>query len=120
MPILAPQTNEHMPRNKCVRHIGFDPTTTYYKPRGIPMRFLEEISLELDELEAIRLKDHEGLYQDAAAEKMKISRQTFGRILESAHKKIAEALIYGKAIRIENEINYSTINLINNENSNPN
>lgn len=84
------------------------------------MRFLEEITLELDEFEAIRLKDHEGLYQDAAAEKMKISRQTFGRILESAHKKIAEALVNGKAIRIENEVNYSTKNNINNENSYPN
>lgn len=109
-----------MPRNKCVRHIGFDPKTTYYKPRGIPMRFLEEISLELDEFEAIRLKDYEGLYQDAAADKMRISRQTFGRILESAHKKIAEALIYGKAIRIESEINYSTKNLINDENCSSN
>jgi uncharacterized protein len=120
MPILAENYNEHMPRNKCFRNIGFDPKTNYYKPRGIPMRFLEEITLELDEFEAIRLKDHEGLYQDAAAEKMKISRQTFGRILESAHKKIAEALVNGKAIRIENEVNYSTKNNINNENSYPN
>lgn len=109
-----------MPRNKCFRNIDFDPKTTYYKPRGIPMRLLEEITLELDEFEAIRLKDYLGLYQDTAAEKMKISRQTFGRILESAHKKIAEALIHGKAIHIENEINYSTKNTVSNENSNPN
>lgn len=65
------------------------------------MNFLEEVSLEIDEFEAIRLRYHEGLYQDHAAGKMKISRQTFGRILESANKKIAEALINGKAIKID-------------------
>lgn len=92
-----------MPRYKSHRCINFDPKTTYYKPRGIPMKFLKEINLELDEFEAIRLKNYEGLYQERAAEKMKISRQTFGRILESAHKKIADALINGKAIRIDNK-----------------
>jgi predicted DNA-binding protein (UPF0251 family) len=93
-----------MPRNKSHRCIDFDPEVTYFKPRGIPMKMLEEIKLDRDELEAIRLRNFEGLYQEQAAEKMKISRQTFGRILESAHKKIAEALINGKAIRIENEL----------------
>lgn len=93
-----------MPRNKSHRCIDFDPEVTYFKPRGIPMKMLEEIILERDELEAIRLRNFEGLYQEQAAEKMKISRQTFGRILESAHRKIAEALINGKAIRIENEL----------------
>lgn len=92
-----------MPRTKCKRNIEFNPETTYYKPRGIPMNLLEEIKLEMDEFEAIRLRDFEGLYQEQAAEKMKISRQTFGRILESAHKKIADALIKGKSIRIENK-----------------
>lgn len=67
------------------------------------MKFLEEINLEMDEFEAIRLRNYEGMYQEKAAERMKISRQTFGRILESAHKKIADAMINGKAIRIENE-----------------
>ncbi|NJN25234.1 MAG: DUF134 domain-containing protein [Cyclobacteriaceae bacterium] len=89
-----------MPRTKCRRHIASDPQTTYYKPRGIPMVKLQEIRLDLDEFEAIRLRDYEGLYQELAAEKMKISRQTFGRILESAHKKIADALLNGKAIAI--------------------
>ena len=70
------------------------------------MNLLSEIKLELDEFESIRLRDHEGLYQEQAAEKMGISRQTFGRILESAHKKIADALIHGKAIRIDNELNF--------------
>ena len=93
-----------MPRNNMRRCIDFDPEVTYFKPRGLPMKMLEEIKLERDELEAIRLRNFEGLYQEQAAEKMEISRQTFGRILESAHKKIAEALINGKAIRIENEL----------------
>jgi predicted DNA-binding protein (UPF0251 family) len=65
------------------------------------MRLLEVVNLTVDELEAVRLADLEGLYQEAAAEKMRISRQTFGRILESAHKKIADALVNGKALSIE-------------------
>jgi predicted DNA-binding protein (UPF0251 family) len=109
-----------MPRKKCFRNIDFDPKATYYKPRGIPMRLLEEINLEMDEFEAIRLKHHEDLYQDQAAEKMKISRQTFGRILDSAQKKIADALINGKAIRIDNEINYPINKQLSDENSSSN
>lgn len=103
MPELAIYYNKHMPRTKCHRFIESDPKTNYFKPRGIPMKFLEEINLEMDEFEAIRLRNYEGLYQEIAAEKMKISRQTFGRILESANKKIADAMINGKAIRIENK-----------------
>ena len=48
-----------------------------------------------------RLADLEKLYQEEAAEKMKISRQTFGRIIDSAHRKVAEALVEGKALKIE-------------------
>jgi predicted DNA-binding protein (UPF0251 family) len=106
-----------MPRKKCFRHIDFNPKSTYYKPRGIPMNFLEEVNLEMDEFEAIRLKHHEGLYQDQAAKKMEVSRQTFGRILDSAHKKIADALINGKAIRIENELNFNINKSYSHENS---
>ena len=62
---------------------------------------LEEINLTLDELEAIRLADFDGLYQEDAAKKMNISRQTFGNIINSAHKKIADALINAKALKIE-------------------
>jgi len=90
-----------MPRKKCKRHIDSQPGVSYYKPLGIPLRFLDEVSLQLDEFESVRLADLEGLYQEDAAEKMKVSRQTFGRILKEARKKIAEALIHGKAIRIE-------------------
>ncbi len=65
------------------------------------MRELDEEILGLDEMEAIRLADSEGLYQADAAEKMGVSRQTFGNILKTAHRKIAEALIKGKAIKLE-------------------
>jgi predicted DNA-binding protein (UPF0251 family) len=77
------------------------PQTNYYKPRGIPLSVLEEVTLTVDEFEAIRLTDLEGLYQADAAEKMSVSRQTLGRILESAHKKIADALVNGKALLIK-------------------
>ncbi|MGC8684203.1 MAG: DUF134 domain-containing protein [bacterium] len=90
-----------MPRPVCRRRVGFMPGVRYFKPMGIPMRMLEEIVLSVDELEAVRLADYQGLYQEQAAEKMRISRPTFGRIIESAHRKIAEALITGKALRIE-------------------
>lgn len=62
---------------------------------------LETIELATDELEAVRLTDLEGLYQEQAAEQMGVSRQTLGLILKRAHKKIAEALIQGKAIQLE-------------------
>ena len=84
---------------KC-RMIGVSPTATYFKPRGIGMFMLEEVSLELDELEALRLADFEGLYQADAAERMGISRQTFANIVERARHKVADALIHGKALKI--------------------
>jgi len=77
------------------------PGSNYFKPRGIPLTSLEEIVLSVDEFEAIRLADLEGLYQEQAAERMKVSRQTFGRIVEAAHRKVAEALVKGKALKIE-------------------
>ena len=90
-----------MGRPKTCRRVGFLPDTKYFKPRGIPLSLLEEVILTVDECEAVRLADLEGLYQEQAAEKMAVSRQTFGRIIESAHKKVAEALIKGKALKIE-------------------
>jgi predicted DNA-binding protein (UPF0251 family) len=67
---------------------------------GIPMPELEVLSINLDELEAIRLADREGLYHEEAAGRMGVSRVTFGRILEKAHAKVAEALLDGKALVI--------------------
>jgi len=62
---------------------------------------LEEVDLTMDELEAIRLADLEEMYQEDAAKKMNISRQTFGNIVASAHKKIADSLVNSKALKIE-------------------
>jgi len=90
-----------MPRPINQRLVDCFPRCRYYKPAGIPLRMLEENILTMDELEAIRLCDAEGLYQDAAAEKMGVSRQTLGRIVESGRKKLADALVNGKAIRLE-------------------
>ena len=90
-----------MPRPKCRRNICGMPDKNYFKPRGIPAGDLEEIVLNLDEFEAIRLADHEQLYQEEAAARMNISRQTFGRIIDGAHKKIADVLMNGKALKIE-------------------
>lgn len=85
---------------KC-RRVNFMPGVTYFKPAGIPLRVLDEIHLTVEEVESIRLKDLEGLDQEQCAKKMNISRATFQRVLESARKKLAEALLNGKAIRIE-------------------
>lgn len=72
-----------------------------FKPRGIPLSGLDEVNLEIDELEALRLADYEGLYQQEAAERMNVSRATFGRIVEAAHRKVADAILHGKALKIE-------------------
>ena len=90
-----------MPRPIKVRRISCNPEANYFKPRGIPVAELEEVVLSEDELEAIRLADLEGFYQEKAANEMNISRQTFGNIIRAAHKKIADVLMYGKALKIE-------------------
>lgn len=89
-----------MPRPCKRRKICLELKAVYFKPRGIPMDALDEVVLEVDELEAVRLADLEGMYQEDAAKKMNISRQTFGNIIARARAKIAEALIRGKALKI--------------------
>jgi len=90
-----------MARPKCPRRVGAAPVATYYKPIGIPMSALDEVVLELDEFEALRLADLEGMYQQQASEAMGVSRPTFARVVEMARKKVADALVHGKALRIE-------------------
>lgn len=90
-----------MPRPRIPRCIRFKPDVYYFKPRGIPLRQLKEVLLLPDELEALKLHDLDGLEQIEAAGKMKISQPTFARILGSAHQKITEAIVRGKAIKIE-------------------
>jgi predicted DNA-binding protein (UPF0251 family) len=89
-----------MPRPRLCRRIEFNPNITYFKPQGVPMRELEIVELSAEEVEALRLKNTEGLEQEEAAKKMNTSQSTFQRILSSAYKKITEALIEGKAIKI--------------------
>jgi predicted DNA-binding protein (UPF0251 family) len=85
---------------KC-RRVAFLPGVTFFKPAGVPLRSLEEVQLSLEEVEALRLKDLEGLEQEEGAEKMNVSRPTFQRVLASARKKISDAILNGKAIKIE-------------------
>ncbi|MBS4032551.1 MAG: DUF134 domain-containing protein [Clostridiales bacterium] len=90
-----------MPRPPKCRRVEFEPQVTYFKPAGIPKHKLEELVLTVEELEAIRLKDREGLEQEICAERMNVSRATFQRVLGAARGKIAEAITEGKAIRVE-------------------
>ena len=90
-----------MPRPVKCRRVCCTPGADYFKPRGVPLRDLEKIVLTMDEFETLRLADLEGLYQDVAGARMGVSRQTFGNILDSAHKKIAECVVNAKAIKIE-------------------
>jgi predicted DNA-binding protein (UPF0251 family) len=90
-----------MPRPRLLRDVHHEPGVTYFKPAGIRMNELEEIVIAVDEFEAIRLKDLIGMDDNEASKKMNVSQPTFNRIVNSARRKISEALINGKAIRIE-------------------
>ncbi len=90
-----------MPRPFCQRRVAGTPAAAIFKPIGIPVSQLEEVVLTLDEFEALRLADLEGRYQEEAAAMMRISRPTFSRVVESAHRKVADALVHGKALRME-------------------
>ncbi|MEA3296112.1 MAG: DUF134 domain-containing protein [Patescibacteria group bacterium] len=89
-----------MPRPRLYRKIRFNPDITYFKPQGAPMRFLDMVELTAEEVEALRLKNDKNLDQNEAAKMMKTSRSTFQRILISAYKKVTNAIIEGKAIKI--------------------
>ena len=90
-----------VPRPVKWRKVSFIPGVRYFLPAGVSQYELEEVVLKVEELEAIRLKDVEGLEQEACADRMEVSRPTFQRILNTARAKVAEALVNGKAIRIE-------------------
>ena len=87
-----------MPRPQCCRRIQGRPCATSFRPTGVLESSLEAVRITLDELESIRLADLEGLYQLEASERMGVSRATFGRILDAAHRKIAEALVHGRTL----------------------
>lgn len=90
-----------MPRPRRCRRIGSNPCFNYFKPAGIGLNELDENVLTIDEYEALRLKDYVGLGQSECSEKMHISQPTFHRLLISARQKVADSIISGKAIRIE-------------------
>ncbi len=90
-----------VPRPSSCRLVSGAPGAVLFKPAGVPAQLLAEVVMTLDEFEAIRLADLEGLYQEEAAGRMGISRTTFGRILDSAHRKVAEVLAGGRCLRLE-------------------
>lgn len=90
-----------MPRPFKPRRVKAMPRVAYFKPSGVPMAFLEEVVLTVDEMEAVRLKDLEGLEQHDCATRMGVGQSTLQRILVSARQKIAQAIVEGKALRIQ-------------------
>lgn len=90
-----------MPRPRRRRRIRRRADIDIFKPAGVPRKELEEVKIGHDEVEALRLKDSEGLTQKAAAEKMDVSQPTFSRLLKEARKKVAEAVSEGKSLVIE-------------------
>lgn len=86
------------PRKNC--RVTVDPRVDFFKPRGIRLSELEHVALEVEELEALSLADLQGLSHKEAGSLMKVSRPTFGRILGRARRKVADALVHGKAIQI--------------------
>jgi len=89
-----------MPRPESDRIIDEPPLYTEFKPMGIPGRNLEQIKLSLDEFEALRLADHEGLSHEEAADQLEISRSTFTRLIRKARKKVADFMFLGKILTI--------------------
>jgi len=90
-----------MVRPQKKRIVKYKSNVCFFKPRGIPMLDLEEVCLTVDELEAIRLADLKGMPHEEGGQQMNVSRATFGRILQKARNKVAEALIKGKAIKVD-------------------
>ena len=88
-----------MPRPKIPRFVSAYPAIAAFVPQG--MAVTGEVSMSVEELEAIRLSDFEGLDQETAAKMMAVSRHTYGRILASARSMVAEALVTGKALKID-------------------
>ncbi len=90
-----------MPRPVKLRRVDSLPAATFFKPAGVPMAQLETVVLAMEEVEAIRLKDIESLHQEQCAQRMGISRATFHHVLKSARSKVADAILNGKAMRVE-------------------
>ncbi len=100
MCVMQESKMQQLGRRKIRRKIGRDHTQVCFKPCGIKRNQLEKMIIGEDEMEALRLSDFEGLYQQECADKMGISRTTFSRLIENARKKISDALLHNKAISI--------------------
>ncbi|MFP4118889.1 MAG: DUF134 domain-containing protein [Candidatus Woesearchaeota archaeon] len=92
-----------MVRPRKQRRVDYAPAVTFFKPQAVPLSELEEVWLDADELETIRLTNIEGLNQADAAQQMDVHQSTLHRILVRAERKVADALVNGKAIRIQQE-----------------
>ncbi len=90
-----------MPRPRKLRFVQGRPLVDGFLPNRLPPWGREEVVLAIEGLEAIRLSDFEGLDHETAAGRMKVSRQTFGRILAEARAIVAESLVMGKVLRIQ-------------------
>lgn len=90
-----------MPRPRSRKRISFKPNSSFFKPRGVPLRDLEIIQLTHEEVEALRLKNMENLCQCGCATQMNTSQSTVARLLSSAYRKITQAIVEGKALEIE-------------------
>ena len=90
----------------------------YFKPRGVNLSDLEQVDLTFDEIEALKYVDFEGMKMDEAAKKMRISKPTFCRMANMARKKVADALINGKAINLQN-YNLTNITMPNRDGTGP-
>jgi predicted DNA-binding protein (UPF0251 family) len=93
-----------MVRPRKRRRLAHPPRSAIYKPAGVALEKLRQVLLLPEELEALRLSDLEGLSQVEAAQAMNISRSTFQRTLERAHRQVALALVEGQALRLEDSV----------------
>jgi predicted DNA-binding protein (UPF0251 family) len=91
------------------RRLERRPQAMIYKPAGVPLDGLHQVTLLAEELEALRLTDLEGLAQSQAAEQMGVSRSTFQRTLERARRQVALALVEGQALALSPEENGTQI-----------
>jgi len=96
-----------MSRLKIYKKIGSIPNSVHFKPVDLRQKFYDEVVLTMEEFESLRLKDLSNLKQKDAAKRMWVSQPTFNRIITSARRKLSNAIINGKSIRIESKIKRS-------------
>lgn len=99
--VLPSVNKSKMPRPRLCRRVLFRPNVTYFKPQGIPLRDIEIVELSSEEIEAFKLRHVDKMEQTDGAVKMNTSQSTYQRILYSAYEKIADALVNGKGLLLE-------------------